>query len=109
MSRPTADSDQGMLVSLLASGWSMSLQVCSCFFPQYVQGLPILKFPASPVFVVLLGHGRSTLGDGLRSGRGEGCLSTRGEGLLARSLDLTGLSRRLDVFSYSSSRDLARV
>jgi len=40
----------------MASGWSMSLQVSSCFRPQYVHGLPTLKFPApSPVFVVLLG------------------------------------------------------
>jgi len=40
----------------MASGWSMSLQVSSCFRQQYVHGLLTLKFPApSPVFVVLLG------------------------------------------------------
>ena len=67
--------------------------------PGFLVGLEVIA-PLSAIVVAPL--------SGLRSCRAEGCLSTRGEGLLARSLDLTGLSRRLAVFSYFSSRDLAR-
>jgi hypothetical protein len=50
----TLDSVHGMLTSLLASGWSVSLQASSCFLPQYVHGLPILKFPGPSLVAVAL-------------------------------------------------------